>query len=331
MFLLPGFYTYIIVFGQHIQEVQKVKVESILQCPSCEPSLKIRNQGFFCDKCDRQYSKRAGLYDFLLSGEDQWARVGKGFMNGQEEMERRLLETPLEELSPSDRLIRAVALWFKGDFEEYEKIAKESLKGVYTDEYNDAMKKSFDNTVDLVRQEEGIVLDLATGMGGLLQKLLSSTERDFISVDISPTSSLSLLQYLRFRNWDNRVVQLIADAAHLPLRDKSIDVITTAVGFQNMQDAEPVFKEIRRVSRKLVALCIFMDKGDTNLAFVKDKSLHVADLFKKELEKVGWSASLENTLRACVEPTPQSEILGIRPDRIPVVPTVFEFTTVVAE
>ena len=308
-----------------------MNIESILQCPACQTSLQREDRRFLCRKCGRDFAKRAGLYDFLLSGEDQWAQFGQGFMNGQEEMEERLLKTPLEELSSSDRLIRSVALWFKGDFEEYERIVKASLAGVYTDEYNEAMKKSLDYTVDLVKQEKGVVLDLATGMGGLLQELLSSTDRDLISVDVSPTSSLALLQYLRFRNWDDRVVQLIADAARLPFKDRSVDVLTTAMGFQNMQDAEPVFREIRRVSKKMVALCIFISEDDPNLAYVKDRSLHVAGLFRQGLEKAGWEVSIANSIKAHAEPTPQSEIIGSRPDRLPVVPTIFEFATVLGK
>ncbi len=304
--------------------------EAILQCPACRMGLSGGDDGFFCSGCKREFKRRAGLLDFLLSGEDQWEQIGRGFMNGQEEMEKRLLETPLVELSTADRLIKAVALWYRGDFEEYRRLIEDALTGIYTDEYNEAMKKSLNCMVNLVKEEQGVILDLASGMGGLLQELLSSTKGGFISVDVSPTSSFGLLQYLRYRNWGDRVQQLIADAACLPLKDNSVDVVTTAAGFQNMQDAEPVFKEIRRVSKKLITLCIFFERDDPNLAYVRDKSLHVASLFREGLEKAGWSVSMEIVLKARAEPTPQSEILGIRPDRLPVSPTIRHFVTVVA-
>ena len=129
-----------------------------------------------------------------------------------------------------------------------------------------------------------------------------------------------------------RVVQIIiAYAANLPLKDDSIDVIVSAVGFQNMQDSKKVFKEVRSVSKKLIALCIFFEDGDPNLAHVSDRGLHVSKEFVRGLEEAGWNSRVENSVRARAEPTPQSGILGIRPDMLPITSTTIEFTTVIAK
>lgn len=259
-----------------------------------------------------------GVLDFLLSGEDQWALVGKGFMNGQEELERRLFEPSEHELSPADRLIKAIALWYRGEFDDFQRLLRPSREALYTEEYNQAMTESLNRTVELIKKEQGLVLDLATGMGGLLEELLSSTEKEYLAVDISPSSSFGLLQYLRYRGWGERVVQIIAYAANLPLKDDSIDVIVSAIGFQNMQDSKKVFKEVRSVSKKLIALCIFFEDGDPNLAHVSDRGLHVSKEFVRGLEEAGWNSRVENSVRVRAEPTPQSGILGIRPDMLPI-------------
>ncbi len=305
-----------------------MNISNILRCPECHRELSTSREKFYCAICDRQYEKKAGIYDFLISGEDQWAKLGNGFMNNQEEMEKRLLNSDESKLSPSDLLIKAVALWYKGDFQEYERITNKGKPAIYTEEYNDAMKDSVSYAVELIKKQKGVILDLASGMGGFLRSLLEEHPEDFISVDISPTSSFGLRQYLSYKDWDRRVTQIVADAAKLPFKDKSIDVVTTSVGFQNMQNATPVFKELHRISNKLIALCIFMEEGDPNLAYVGDKTLHIDRYFKESLEKMGWNVHLENELRAKAEPTPVSEILGIRPDKIPVVPTTFKFTVV---
>ncbi|MBO8167364.1 MAG: methyltransferase domain-containing protein [Kosmotoga sp.] len=305
-------------------------LNSILRCPLCHGELSISQKGFYCAACDRRYKKRAGVYDFLISGEDQWAMLGKGFMDGQEELRNRLFETYESELSPSDLLMKAVALWYMEEFQELEKISKEALSAIYTPEYNRAMENSVKYAIELLKKENGTILDLASGMGGFLGDLLKEHSGNFISVDISATSSSILRRYLSYKGWDNRVTQVVADAAKLPFKDKSIDVITTAAGFQNMQNALPVFKELRRVAKKLIALCIFMEEGDPNLAHVSDKTLHVGKYFKKALEEAGWEVSFENEIRARAEPTPASKIFGVKPDKIPVVPTIFKFTTVVA-
>lgn len=307
-----------------------MNINNILRCPKCHSELSSSNEKFYCAECDRSYEKRAGIYDFLISGEDQWAELGRGFMDNQEELENRLLNSDESQLSPSDLLIKAVALWYKGEFREAERISNKSKLDVYTDEYNNAMESSMNYAIELLKKENGVILDMASGMGGFLRNLLKECSGNFISLDISPTSSFGLRQYLSYKGWDNRVTQIVADAAKLPFKDKSIDVVTTAVGFQNMQNATPVFKELHRVTKKLIALCIFMEEGDTNLAYVGDKTLHVDKYFKKSLKETGWNVDLENEINARVEPTPVSEILGIRPDKIPVVPTTFKFATVIA-
>ena len=252
-------------------------------------------------------------------------------MNGQEELERRFFEPSEDELSPADRLIKAIALWYRGEFDDFQRLLRPSREALYTEECNHTMTESLNRTVELIKKEQGLVLDLATGMGGLLEELLSSTEKEYLSVDISPSSSFGLLQYLRYRGWGERVVQINADAANLPLKDDSIDVIVSAAGFQNMQDSKKVFKEVRRVSKKLIALCIFFEDGDPNLAHVSDRGLHVSKEFVRGLEEAGWNSRVENSVRVRAEPTPQSEILGIRPDMLPITSTTIEFTTVIAK
>jgi demethylmenaquinone methyltransferase/2-methoxy-6-polyprenyl-1,4-benzoquinol methylase len=242
-------------------------------------------------------------------------------MNGQEELERRFFEPSEDELSPADRLIKATALWYRGEFDDFQRLLRPSREALYSEECNQAMTESLNRTVELIKKEQGLVLDLATGMGGLLEELLSSTEKEYLSVDISPSSSFGLLQYLRYIGWRERVVQIIADAANLPLKDDSIDVIVSAAGFQNMQDSKKVFKEVRRVSKKLIALCIFFEDDDPNLAHVSDRGL----------EEAGWNSRVENSVRAGAEPTPQSEILGVRPNMLPITSTTIEFTTVIAK
>lgn len=307
-----------------------MNISNILRCPKCHSELSSSNENFYCTECDRGYKKKVGVYDFLISGEDQWAELGRGFMDNQEELENRLLNSDESQLSPSDLLIKTVALWYKGNFQEAERIMEKAKPNVYTDEYNSAMERTMEYAIELLKKEDGVIIDLASGMGGFLRNLLKECQNNFISVDVSPTSSFGLRQYLSYKGWDGRVTQIVADAAKLPFRDKSIDVVATAVGFQNMQNATPVFKELRRVTKKLIALCIFMKEGDPNLAYVGDKTLHVDKYFIKSLEETGWKVSLENEINARVEPTPVSEILGIRPDKLPVVPTTFKFATVIA-
>ncbi|OAA29489.1 hypothetical protein AT15_02105 [Kosmotoga arenicorallina S304] len=72
-------------------------------------------------------------------------------MNGQSELERRLLESDDFEPSPSYLLIKAVLLWgFKGDFKDFERIMKMARHGVYTGEYNNAMENPAKYVIELL-------------------------------------------------------------------------------------------------------------------------------------------------------------------------------------
>ena len=53
-----------------------IDAESLLQCPSCSSSLLSQEDSFMCSRCGKRFKKRMGIYDFLLSGSDQWEMVG---------------------------------------------------------------------------------------------------------------------------------------------------------------------------------------------------------------------------------------------------------------
>lgn len=102
----------------------KMNINRLLQCPGCGSSIISNEDVFECTSCYRRFRKRMGVLDFLLSREDQWMLVGKGFMNGQEELERRFFEPSEDELSPADRLIKAIALWYRGEFDDFQRLLR---------------------------------------------------------------------------------------------------------------------------------------------------------------------------------------------------------------
>jgi len=309
-----------------------MNINAVLACPACKEELSIEDKIFFCKKCGKRFVAKEDIYDFLINGEDAWKYFQGGLFGNDKELEDKFLKTSDSELAPSDLLLKGLIYWYKGNFEAYEKIMNNPEgKNYYTEDYQKAMQSSLDYTKNLLKREKGIIMDLATGMGGLLIPLVKENDMELLSVDISPTSSYGLSRYLKFLKKDHLLTQIVADAKLLPFKSGSIDVITTAAGFQNMEDGEKVFKELRRVSKKLIGICLFMEENDPNLKPEKDKTLYVKKYFKDGLEKAGWKVHFENEIMAKVEPTPRSEILGIRPDEIPETPTVEEFAVVVAE
>lgn len=306
-------------------------IQNILVCPVCKSDLSKKGNEFYCSKCDQKYETKEEIYDFLVSGEDQWRYFKSGIFGGNKELEDKFLNTPNSELATSDLLLKGLIYWYKGNFPAYEKIINNPREGFYTEEYQSAMKSSMEYCKEIIKHEDGKVMDLASGMGDFLKELIKDNDREFISVDISPTSSYGLKQYLKYIKKNHLVTQIVADAKLLPFKNDSINLITTAAGFQNMEDGEKVYKELRRVSKKLNGICIFMEENDPNLKLAGDKKLHVKESFKEGLEKAGWKVHFENEIKAKGEPTPKSEILGVRPDTLPETPTTFEFAVVVGE
>jgi len=193
------------------------------------------------------------------------------------------------------------------------------------------MKSSIEYTKNLLKDEKGIILGLASGIGSWLNEFIEEYQREILSVDTDPASSDSLSKYLKYKKSENLVTQIIADTKLLPLKSNSIGVITTAAGLQNIDEGEKVLAELRRTGKKLIGICMFPETDNSGPGPINGKSLHVKEYFKETLEKTGWKIHFENEIKARVEPSPQSKILGGRLYRFPLSPTSSEFAVVVGE
>lgn len=146
---------------------------------------------------------------------------------------------------------------------------------------------------ETAKLKEGLLLDVASGRGLLLRKLLENADAnvEIISADLS----FHVLRHDRrkFRQINPRVkVNYIAcDATNLPIRDHSIDMACTYVGFTNMMNLmEKGIRDAARVLKDnapLINSSVYIDENAEGTKRVAEYLVknHVEDAEKTFLRK----------------------------------------------
>ena len=103
----------------------------MLECPVCHSELdwtiteqsedRVEQAEAHCADCEATYPVRDGIGLFLtpdLPRNDLWAQVDSQltlYLRDHPEIDRQLMDVPLEELSPTDQHFRALVLEERGD------------------------------------------------------------------------------------------------------------------------------------------------------------------------------------------------------------------------
>ena len=104
---------------------------------------------------------------------------------------------------------------------------------------------------DVLKQPEAAVLDVCCGTGDMTMALLKHRPQDSVPVLAADFAHAMLARgaqkFARPFTGHGGAVALEADALHLPLRDASLDLITTAFGFRNLANYREGLAEFHRV------------------------------------------------------------------------------------
>ena len=231
-----------------------------------------------------------------------------------------MLESPLESLNGADAFLRAQVLEEREGFAAARDAFEFADVHLYSDEVREARDACLSHVVELVRGGEGLVLDVATGRGTLLELLLRDTSRPLGAMDLSPT----ILRRVRERFGDERVEYVAADAHELPFGDGAVPTLASHLGLANVPSS--ALSELRRVGRELVATHVFYPDEDVeNRAAAREAGLEEL-LFRsaalQTLADAGWYAAIEGERTVRARPTPESALVpGVGIDGIPVVET----------
>jgi SAM-dependent methyltransferase len=250
--------------------------------------------------------------------EDAWAAAESAlsaFLREQPEVERALLDSPLDSLNGADAYLRASVLEERGADASAE-YARSDVE-CYGPEFRAARDDALACLVDLVSGGEGLVVDVATGRGRLLALLAGGVSRPLVATDVSR----HVLAGTERRVPGPRYV--VADAHALPFADGEVETLVTHVGLGNIPRGRELLRELRRVGRELVATHVFYSADDEeNRRAARDLDLEdllVPELAYAAFAEAGWELSVEYEREVPTSPTPKSVLIpGVGIDALPV-------------
>jgi SAM-dependent methyltransferase len=256
-----------------------------------------------------------------VATKDAWAEAESalsGFLREHGDVERALLDSPLESLNGADAYLRASVLEERGG-DATEAYARSDIE-CYGAEFRAARDAALECVVELVRSGEGLVVDVATGRGRLLSLLAADASRPLAATDVSA----HVLRATERRVAGPRYV--VADAHSLPFADGEVATLVTHLGLANIPGGRTLLRELRRVGRELVATHLFYPAHDApNRAAARELELEellVSGPAHAAFADAGWNLSLEYEREVPTSPTPESALVpGVGIDALPVVDT----------
>lgn len=224
------------------------EILELLMCPKCKCGL---DESLDCSKCGSKFDFKNGVYDIILSE----------LSDSQEilwEITDEMIEEDIKSLKESDEEVIK-------DYNSYKN--KETIEASRL--YNKRMD-------ELVEGLSGVVCDLATGMGNMLQRLLDAKNKDFtiVCTDIDKLR-LMVTRKVKKTN-DSRVSYIATDGRYLSIKDESFDYITSFAGFGNIPESDKVAKELYRVLKpngKILIQGAYIEEDSKSFELAKSKGL----------------------------------------------------------
>ena len=322
----------------------------MLECPACHDQLSwhidqqvdghIEQGEAHCSGCAAVYPIRDGIGIFLtpdLPRNDLWDQVDSQltiYLRDHPELERQMMDVPIEDLSPTDQLFRTLVLEERGSFDDAREAENLSNKNLYTSEYSTCWNSQLEFTLDNLAACDDPVVDIASGRCYLVEKIASQLQQPVVASDFSPNVLRRDKKLFQFLKLEDLVSLLAFDARRTPFRDDSIKIMTTNLGLPNIEDPGLLLNELHRVvDGTLLAISHFFPTEDElNREVIKEAGLDSL-LYRESALKLfvsaGWKVDLENSCMAEALPTPPSKILeGARADGLPVAPTELEWCVI---
>ena len=254
-------------------------IESTKKCPMCKcGAVEILK----CDICGNEYDIRYGVYDVvsqkLSSNQEILWRIT------DEEIERKEI--------PDDKSNNAEQPDWVKDY--YSKISVETKQ---------AQQKQADFMNQLVNTLSGTVCDLATGMGGNLQRLLDAESKNFLIVCTDISKRILAMTRKNKKTDDSRVFYIATDGRYMSIKDDSFDYITSVAAFGNIPESDKVAKELHRILKphgKLIIEGSYIEKDSKSFELAKSMGLEkgmVEEYLTQELKAAGFK-NVESTVVA---------------------------------
>ena len=329
----------------------KSTLRSLLQCPECSGDLLWSNEelrsdlfivncDIICSQCNKKYIIKDEIGYFLtdLERNDLWEQSNSNllkYLHDNPLIEKKLLESPIVNLSPADIFFLSIIYEEKGDYERAEELHTTSQQLIYTKEYYNCFKSQI-NYVSSIKMSDEPILDIASGKGYLVFELIKKRNNHILMSDFSPTIiRANYNKLLHFKLLD-RVSLFVFDARKTPFKDGSIELMTSNVGLNNIEKPLGLLKELKRILHgDFYSIMNFFQENDLeHKKFIAELNLVELNFLKSALEefsKVNFRVSLENTCHSFCKPTPEGEIIKGGIDGLPIHDTTIQWSVVHAK
>jgi len=324
----------------------------MLECPVCHGGLKwsiterrgncIEMAEARCMTCAAVYPVYEGIGVFLtpdLPRDDLWEQMDSHlakYLREHPEIEHQLLDVPLEALAPADQFFRALILDERGEYAQAKVVAEAARSGVYTLEYLACSDRQIEYALERLAVSDGPIVDLASGMGHLVEQMACRLTQPIVATDFSPHVLRRDRRRLEFLGLNDRVSLLAFDARRTPFKDGAVKTLTTYEGLPNIRDAGNLLRELRRiVSGLFLVITVFFPEDDeANKAAIDKMGLSHILFRRSALEcfaRAGWQVEVVNSCFGKARPTPTSVVLeGASIDALPVTETMLEWCVILA-
>jgi hypothetical protein len=247
------------------------------------------------------------------------------------------MNTPVEALNPADLWCRAMVLEEEGAYQEAKDLVRLADEKIYTPEYRLCMQRQIEYVIEQLSDWRGPIIDLASGRCQLVEQIISKTSNLVVATDLSPSILKRDRQWFEKARVYDRISLLAFDAQHLPFKDRSIRMMTTHLGLQNIAKSDHVLHELRRVvdGRFLAISAFYPEEDGSNKAAFKKYGLATTFLHRHEavnaFASAAWQAATMNSCHGRALPTPVGVILkGAMIDLFPAAATTLEWCVIAA-
>ncbi len=324
----------------------------MLECPVCHGGLTwavLEQRGAHieeghanCVTCGATYPIWEGIGLFLtpdLPRNDLWEQVGSGlmqFLRAHPNVERQLMDAPLDTLSPADQFFRALVLEERGDYAQAHTAAERARTRLYTPEYLACYTSQVHYVVERLAATEDPIVDLASGRGELIETLARRLNQPIVATDFSPRVLRRDRRWLEFFGLYEQISLLAFDARRTPFKDGAVKILTTNLGLPNIEQPDRLISELQRiVAGEFLAISFFFPTEDeVNAAAIRQAGLATflfRDSALAQFRAARWQVEIANSCTGIARPTPPGVILeGASIDAIPVSETTLEWCVLIA-
>lgn len=141
-------------------------------------------------------------------------------------------------------------------------------------------------------EEEGIVLDFASGKCILAEEIINARKFELVISDINPIILNKSKNNLQKKGCLEQVSFIVCDIKKSPFQDKSIRTITTLLGLQNIIPCKGVLEEIGRIADKFLCISAFTAESiEANLQELCRYGIEEVwekEKLEKKISQLGW-------------------------------------------